>query len=297
MMEAKMKKLLFIINPKAGVKKKKDRIKDVVKIFEEYGYGVGVKLTKKRADGTRIAKKYGDQADMIVCMGGDGTLNEVMEGIIEAGIKVPLGYIPAGSTNDFASSLGLESDPKKAAKFIMENSPKELDLGCFNGRFFVYTAAAGIFSKTSYSTPQHMKNKLGHLAYVLAGVKELFHIRKMRLRIETDSQVYEGKYIFMAINNATKVGGVMKLSEDLVEFNDGIFELMLVEYPSNGRELLKLAGKVLRQKFDGKITLTQITKARITGCEDVDWSLDGEKENAHKVIEFKVMNDAIRFIY
>lgn len=292
-----MKKLLFIINPKAGLKKNKNYIDDAVKVFESAGYKVGIKYTKKRLDGTNIAREYGSKVDLIVCMGGDGTLNEVIQGMNEKGVTTPLGYIPAGSTNDFATSLGLKSDPKKQAEFIISNKARSLDMGMFNGRYFVYTASAGIFTKTSYSTPQKMKNRLGHFAYILHGVRELFHIRRLKLKIELDNKTYEGKYIFAAINNATKVGGIMKLDKEMVEFNDGMFELMLVEFPKGPVEFMKLVVKVLTQKFTGKITLEQITSARITDCTDIDWSLDGEKETGRAVVDFKVVHDAVNFIY
>lgn len=292
-----MKKLLFIINPKAGLKKNKHYIDDAVKVFEEAGYKVGIKYTKKRADGTVIARDYGSKVDLVVCMGGDGTLNEVMQGMIEGAVDTPLGYIPAGSTNDFATSLGLKSDPKEEAEFIISHEARPLDLGNFNGRYFVYTASAGIFTKTSYSTPQDLKNRLGHFAYILTGVKELFHIRRLRLKIELKDQTIEGKYIFAAINNATKVGGIMKLDENMVQFNDGVFELMLVEFPRGPIEFCKIAVKVLLQKFTGKITLIQIDSAKITAEKDVDWSLDGEKEKGKEKVDFEVVHDAINFIY
>ena len=292
-----MKKLLFIINPKAGLKKNKSYIDDAVNVFEGAGYKVGIKYTKKRLDGTYIAKEYSCKVDMVVCMGGDGTLNEVIEGMMEAQSKTPLGYIPAGSTNDFATSLGLKSDPKQAATFIMSNKSRPLDMGSFNGRQFVYTASAGIFTKTSYSTPQELKNRLGHFAYILHGARELFHIRRLKLKIELEDKTYEGKYIFVAINNATKVGGIMKLDEDFVKFNDGVFELMLIEFPKGPAEFCKLVWQVLNQKFTGKITLEQIQSARITDCTDIDWSLDGEKEKGRAIVDFKVVHDAVNFIY
>lgn len=292
-----MKKLLFIINPKAGIKKNRHYVDEAVSVFEQAGYKVGIKYTKKRSDGTIIARDLGSKVDLVVCMGGDGTLNEVMQGMIEGGSKTPLGYIPAGSTNDFATSLGLKSNPKEQAEFLVSNEPKSLDLGCFNGRYFVYTASAGIFTKTSYSTPQDLKNKIGHMAYILIGVRELFHIRRMKLKIELENKTYEGRYIFVAINNATKVGGVMKLDEKMVRFNDGKFELMLVEFPRGLGGFLYTALKVLMRKFTGTVRLEQIEQARITDCSDIDWSLDGEKEKGRPVVDFKVVHDAINFIY
>lgn len=292
-----MKKLLFIVNPKAGLKKNRNYIDEAVQVFEEAGYKVGIKYTKKRLDGTNIAREHGERVDLVVCMGGDGTLNEVIQGMAEKEITTPLGYIPAGSTNDFAASLGLSSNPKTQAEFIVSHEAKPLDMGMFNGRYFVYTASAGIFTETSYSTPQKMKNRLGHFAYILHGSRELFRIRSLKLKIELEHTTHEGKYIFAAINNATKVGGIMKLDKEAVEFNDGEFELMLVEFPKNPVEFIRLAVKIFTQQFTGKITLEKIKSARITDCTDIDWSLDGEKEKGRAVVDFKVIHDAVNFIY
>ena len=292
-----MKKLLFIVNPKAGLKKNRNYIDEAVQVFEEAGYKVGIKYTKKRLDGTNIAREHGARVDLVVCMGGDGTLNEVIQGMAEKEITTPLGYIPAGSTNDFAASLGLSSNPKTQAEFIVSHEAKPLDMGMFNGRYFVYTASAGIFTETSYSTPQKMKNRLGHFAYILHGSRELFRIRSLKLKIELEHTTHQGKYIFAAINNATKVGGIMKLDKEAVEFNDGEFELMLVEFPKNPVEFIRLAVKIFTQQFTGKITLEKIKSARITDCTDIDWSLDGEKEKGRAVVDFKVIHDAVNFIY
>ncbi len=292
-----MKNMLFIINPKAGKRKNRGFIEQAIDIFEDAGYYVGIKYTKKQADGIDIVKKYGEKVDLIVCMGGDGTLSEVMEGLVEMDCKTPLGYIPAGSTNDFATSLGLKFNPKEQAKFIVSNEARPLDLGFFNGRYFVYTASAGIFTETSYSTPQELKNRLGHVAYFLTGFKELFKMRKLKLKIQLEDEVIEGTYIFVAINNATKIGGVMKIDQKVVKFNDGVFELLLVEFPKTIGEFNKIIFNVLTQKYVGKITLKQIKYAKITDSSDIDWSLDGEKEKGQEKIEFKVIHDAVNFIY
>ncbi|MCR5703588.1 MAG: diacylglycerol kinase family lipid kinase [Eubacterium sp.] len=292
-----MKKLLFVINPKAGQKKRKNYIREVIEIFENGGYQVGVKYTKKRGDGTEISAKYGNRVDLIVCMGGDGTLNEVIEGMLKDNVQTPLGYIPAGSTNDFAHSLGLSTNPVEQAKRIISKPGRMLDMGCFNGRYFVYTASAGVFVKTSYATPQRLKNRLGHTAYILAGAKEVFHLKPLRLKIETENESIEGTYVFAAINNSTKVGGIMKLDKDLVKFNDGFFELLLVDFPKNPLEFLKLVNKLFHQDFSGKIRLKQVKKVKITGCAGIDWSLDGEEEKGKEQVNFKVVPNAINFIY
>lgn len=292
-----MKKMLFIINPKAGKRKNRGFIEQAIDVFEEAGYYVGIKYTTKQLDGIDIASKFGNKVDLVVCMGGDGTLSEVIEGLVKINSKTPLGYIPAGSTNDFATSLGLKFNPKEQAEFIVSHEARDLDLGVFNNRIFIYTASAGIFTKTSYSTPQELKNRLGHFAYILTGVKELFKIRRLKLNIKLEDEVIDGTFIFVAINNATKIGGVMRIDEKLVEYSDGVFELFLIEYPKTFNDFIKIMFNVLTQKYKGKVTLKQIKYANITDSSEIDWSLDGEKEKGKESVEFKVLHNGVKFIY
>lgn len=290
-------RLLFIINPRAGQKKKEDFLVDVINEFNDNGYEVNIRFTRAQGDGTRLVCDYGIGSDMIVCMGGDGTLNEVIEGILETGLKIPLGYIPAGSTNDFANSLNLPSDPLEAAKAMMEKKPKKIDIGKFNGRYFVYTASAGIFTKASYSASQTVKNTFGHFAYVMEGIKDLTQVKRLNLKIELPEETIEGEYIFAAICNSTSIGGIMTLDQDRVDFSDGLFEMLLVKFPKDLIELGIIVTNLTNQKYDERVQLIPISKAKITDSSDIDWSLDGEKEEGKKKIKFKVMHNAIRFIY
>ncbi len=292
-----MSNLLFIVNPKAGLNRKKDFTTKAIDVFKTAGYDVNVRVTRRSDDGEVIVKEDGKKADLVVCMGGDGTLSEVVKGIIKECLNVPLGYIPSGSTNDFASSLNLKSNPKAQAEFIVSHKPRPIDVGMFNDTCFVYTASAGLFTAASYATPQKLKNRLGHLAYLLFSVKELFRVKKLRLDISLKDQKIEGKYIFVSINNAKKVGGVMRLDKCGVDFDDGMFELMLIEYPKNPAELCKMIIQVSRQKFNGHITLLRTDSVKIEAQSEFNWSLDGEKEKGSKYTDFHVSHDAINFIY
>lgn len=290
-------RLLFIINPKAGQKKREDFIANVVNEFNDNGYEVTLRFTRAAGDGTRIVKDLGQGFHMIVCMGGDGTLNEVIDGILEAGLSVPLGYIPAGSTNDFAKSLNLPTDPAKAAEFIMQNKPKSIDIGRFNNRYFVYTASAGIFAKASYSASQSVKNVIGHFAYILEGIKDLTQVKKLNLKIELKDETIEGTYIFVAICNSTSIGGIMTLDQERVDFSDGLFEMLLVKFPKDLIELGVIVNKLTNQKYDDVVRLIPISKAKISDCSEIDWTLDGEKEPGKEKMRFKVIHNGIKFIY
>jgi len=292
------KKLVFIINPRAGMKKKEDFLINVLNIFEDYEYSTEIHFTRAQGDGKKHVLNYGRDADLLVCMGGDGTLHEVVEGIIEAGLITPLGYIPAGSTNDFAVSLQLPMDPEVAAANIVKNIPRTIDVGRFNGNYFIYTASCGIFTRTSYDTPQDFKNLFGHFAYVLTGVRDLANVKKLKLTFETDKETVSGEYIFVAICNATSIGGIMTIDKENVDFSDGKFELILIKFPKDLIELGTIIKNLQTQNYDGDlIKLLPVSRMRIEDSTDVDWSLDGEKQEGTKLIDFEVFHNAIRFIY
>ena len=228
-----MKKNLMIMNPCSGKRQANKLLTDMVELFTKNGYMTTVLTTTARGDGTLYAAEHGGDFDLITCVGGDGTFNEVVAGIVESNRKIPVGYIPAGSTNDFANSLGLSTDVMKAARDIISGEKISLDIGSFNGRKFSYVASFGAFTQTSYSTPQSVKNMLGHLAYILEGVTSLTSIRPQHLRIEANGVVYDGDYIFGAVSNSTSLAGILTLSPEYVDMGDGLFELLLVKMPRN----------------------------------------------------------------
>ena len=272
-------------------------LRDIVDIFSSHDYEVIIRATQAPKDAYEKAKEYADSVDLIVCSGGDGTLDEVVTGITEKNSNVPIGYIPAGSTNDFANSLNLPSDPVEAAKHIMTHKAKYIDIGKFNDRYFVYTASAGIFTKASYSAPQNIKNMLGHFAYVLEGVKDLTQVKRMKLKIENEDEVIEGEYIFVAICNATSIGGVMTIDEGKVDFADGLFELLLIKYPKDLIELGIIINELTNQIYDKHIRLLKVSKLKISDSSDIDWSLDGEKEDGRKNMKFRVIHNAVKLVY
>ncbi len=272
-----MKHLLLIVNPCAGTKRIIRYLPEIIALFRKNGYENTVYMTAERGDGTAIAAQRGADFDRIVCAGGDGTFNEVMAGVLSAGLHVPLGYIPCGSTNDFASSLHLPKTIMKAASCAMDGSPMPVDVGRFGERYFSYVASFGAFAKTSYSTPQNIKNALGHLAYLLEGIKDIPTIRPIHIRVETEQKTLEDDYIFGAISNTTSVGGVLTLDESRVDLNDGLFELLLIKSPKDIMELNECIRALSTQDYNSRmITFLSTAQLHISSPIPLDWTLDGE---------------------
>ena len=293
------KRLLFVINPNAGMRKKESPLSEIIMTFSDYDYETIVCFTKKQVDSTELVRQHaGEEIDLIVCMGGDGTLNETLAGARSIGWDKPIGYIPAGSTNDFAASLGLPSDPVEAAKRVMEGETRPLDLGEFNGRTFVYTASCGIFTKASYETPQKVKNRLGHLAYILEGMKELTQFRPTYMEIDTGTEVFQDNYILVAICNTFSLGGVMTLDSAAVDLGDGVFELLLIAQPRDIQQLNLIIKSLYEQNYDTSLVkFCKVKKATIVCPDGLDWALDGERGEGWVKNDFVIVPGGVRLIY
>ena len=272
-----MKKLLFIMNPCAGTKKANRVLPEIISVFNEHDYEVITYMTAKQGDAARIAAQRGAGMDLVVCSGGDGTLNETVSGLLDAGLDVRVGYVPSGSTNDFASSLKLSGNPVQAAREIVEGTPFRFDVGRFGERYFSYVASFGIFTRASYATPQSVKNALGHLAYVLAGITELSQIRTERVKLEIDGEVVEDEFLFGAISNSTSVGGILTLDPRQVDMSDGKFEILLLRAPRDLMEISQCISALQKQEYNcNMITFRSASQIRVYGRPDMSWTLDGE---------------------
>ncbi len=293
------KRLLLIINPHAGIHRKDNSLSDIILCFSDHGYETVVCFTREGGDATRLVEEHAyDDIELIVCMGGDGTLNEVITGCRKIKWNKAVGYIPAGSTNDFAASLGLSSDPAEAARHIMEGQPRELDVGEFNGRTFVYTASCGMFTKASYETPQKYKNVLGHFAYILEGMKDLPSTQAMHMRILAEGNVYEDNYLFVTICNTFSLGGIMTLDKDQVLLDDGLFEMLLISKPHDLLQLNNIINCLREHRYDSpNITLFRTDQATISCSKAPDWSLDGEKSVGVVMNRFSVIPGGIKMLY
>ena len=292
-----MRKLLFLVNPNAGQRRVNKFLTDIIGIFNEGGYEVTVFLTTGPGSGTRIVRDRAKDYDLVVCAGGDGTLNETITGLMEAGADCPIGYIPCGSTNDFAATLKLSMDVVQAARDIMLGAPQEYDLGKWGERYFSYIASFGAFTRVSYATPQNLKNALGHLAYVLSGIQELPQIRSIPMSLELDGERVEGKYIFGAVSNSTSVGGVFTLDPRLVDLRDGKFEVILVRLPRDMNELAACISAIQSGTYDcAAITFRSVSRLTVRQDPAVVWTLDGERAEGQQEIPIENLHRAIRLV-
>ena len=280
------KKLLFIYNPCAGKGRIRGKLSDIIEILNGSGYEVTVCPTKQQGDAVNIAREKSSEYSLVVCCGGDGTLDEVVTGIMEQEKSVPIGYIPAGSTNDFGISLGLPKTMVEAAQIAVEGKRFSCDIVAFNKGTFVYISAFGIFTDVSYETPQSSKNILGHAAYVLEGLKKLSSLRTYELKAKYNGETAEGEFLFGMISNSTSVGGFKKITGKYVELNDGLFEVMLIRKPKNALELNQIIAALVMESMDAScIIYAKTDKIKIESKEPVAWTLDGEFGGEHCNVE------------
>lgn len=293
-----MKKLLFVMNPRAGTMKANKVLTEILSVFNRADYEVITYITEKQADAQQFVQQRAKDVDLIVCSGGDGTFNEAIAGLMASGADTPVGYIPAGSTNDFAESLGLKtSNPLEAAKQIVSGTPQPYDVGCFGGRYFTYVASFGAFTKASYATPQNVKNALGHTAYVLGGIQELSQLRKLHVKLETEDETIEDDFLFGAISNSTRMGGILTLDPKQVDMADGLFEILLVRAPKDLAEIGECIQAVQKQQYNCKmITFRSAKKVTVYAEPQMAWTLDGEREPGHDIVEVENIHHAFRLM-
>ncbi len=292
-----MKRLLFIYNPLAGKSQIKNYLSDIIDIFVKANYEVTVRPTQEKHDAYITISEIGNDFNLIVTSGGDGTLNETISGLMQLNDRPRLGYIPAGTTNDFASSLGLSKIMTEAAETIVKGENFFCDIGSFNERFFTYIAAFGAFTEVAYQTPQQTKNMLGQLAYVLEGLKSLKSIKAYHMKVEYDGNVIEDDFIFGMVSNSMSVGGFKGKGELGIVLDDGLFEAALIKMPKSAIELQATINALLKLEFDCEyIYFFRSAKIDIS-CEDsVSWTLDGEFGGNVTDVTIKNQNKAICII-
>lgn len=298
-----MKKALFIYNPNAGKGLLKPKLSDIVDIIVKSGYELTIYPTQNYHDAYRKVRGYDEEYDLIICSGGDGTIDEVVTGMMHRERKTSIGYIPTGTTNDFANSLYIPRDLLKAADTAVNGVPFSCDIGVFNDDVFVYIAAFGLFTDVSYQTKQEMKNIFGHLAYVLEGSKRIFNIPSYCMKITYDDVEIEEDFIYGMITNSRSVGGFRNMIGDRVVFDDGEFEVTLIKNPKNAIEMQEIIGALLLNDIDSKHMYAFKTgKITFESDEEIAWTLDGEFggdhdfvmiENDRQALKIMVPNDRI----
>lgn len=287
-------KLLFIFNPHAGKGQIKNHLVDIVDMMVKAGFDVTIYTTQAQADATRKVVEEGAGYDRIVCSGGDGTLDEVMTGLMQAKLNVPIGYIPAGSTNDFANSLGIPKEMLKAAERAVGQNRFPCDIGDFNADTFVYVAAFGLFTEVSYKTSQQLKNIFGHVAYIMEGVKQLRDIPSFRMQVEYDGKVFQDEFIYGMVTNSVSVGGFKGMTGNDVKLDDGLFEVTMIRNPKNPIELNEILACLTNMIDDSDLIYSFKTDTvHITAKEEVPWTLDGEFGGAHQEVVIRNLKQRV----
>jgi YegS/Rv2252/BmrU family lipid kinase len=278
-------KLLFIFNPHSGKGLIKNSLVEIIDVMVRADFDIHIYTTQAPEDATRKIIEDGANYDRIVCSGGDGTLDEVMTGLVRADLHIPIGYIPAGSTNDFANSLGIPKDLVQAAEVAVGRRQFPCDIGEFNGDTFVYVAAFGLFTEVSYTTSQELKNIFGHLAYIMEGVKQLKDIESCHMLVEHDGLVFQDEFIYGMITNSVSVGGFKGMTGDDVKLDDGLFEVTLIRNPRNPVELNEILACLTNMIDDSDLIYSFKTdQLRITSKGKVAWTLDGEFGGEHEEV-------------
>ena len=292
------KRILLIVNPCSGKAKMRTELLKVVEVLSAADYLVTVYPTKARDDAKIFVSSLGkNEYDIIVVCGGDGTLNEVISGLMKSKTNCILGYIPSGTLNEWSSGLSIKKSSKEAAKDIISGKEITLDIGKFGDRYFSYTASFGAFTSASYTAPQEVKNILGQTAYFFEGIKSLSNIKPIHLKFECPDRTVEGDFLFGAISNSFSVGGIVKFDQNAVALNDGLFEVLLIRKPENILKFQPLIDGILHQDFTREgMDFFHTDKLTVTGGENVAWTLDGEYAPGSEKIEIENINNAIKLI-
>ncbi len=292
-----MKKMLFVFNPNAGKSNIKNDLCDIIDLFTKNGYEVTAYPTQARLDAFEKIRDNAEKYDIIVTSGGDGTMNESIKGIMNSGANIPLGYIPAGTVNDFASSMEIPKKMLKAAENIVTGVPFAYDIGSLNGDYFCYVAAFGAFTEVAYETPQAAKNTFGHLAYLLEGVKRISTLQAYDITVEHDGEKFRDEYILGLVSNTYSIAGLSNLVAKGVLFDDGLFEVTLVKMPGSLIELNSILNCLIKKDLNPKYFCTfKTSHVRFTSDHEIAWTLDGESGGSYTVADIENHRQAVKII-
>lgn len=291
------KRIMLIVNPKAGKMRSKFAVSDIAELFAKNEFEVAIYFTSLEYGAEYLVKEHAKEFDIIACCGGDGTVNEIIKGMMDIKDCPPLGYIPSGTTNDLATSLGMTTNIKKAAKAIISDDGLPFDVGSFDDDYFAYIASFGAFTEVSYNTSQRLKNIWGHAAYVFSAMKCMHRLKSYHIRVESEEKTVEGDYVFGAVTNSTSVAGVFKFERDKVDFADGKYEVLLIKHPKKLSTAIAISMSMLNKSFKNEnITFFHASDIKITSDEPLDWALDGEHKRGENVVNIKNNYRAIKII-
>lgn len=292
------KKLMLIVNPIAGKSRAKYNIANIAALFYKNNYEPAIYFTSPDCGAEDLIEMHAKDFDIVACCGGDGTVSEAIEGMMKLGNCPPLGYIPCGTTNDLAASLDLPKNMKRAATTIAREEPIPIDIGSFgNECHFAYIASFGAFTEVSYATPQRAKNIFGRFAYIFEAMKCMHKIKPYHMKVESEGRIIEDDFIFGSVTNSTSVAGLFKFDKDLVDFNDGLYEILLVKRPKRFRTVIGIVLSMLNTTYKhDHITLFQASKVKLTSDEGLEWAIDGEHRSASNVVEITNNHNAIQLI-
>lgn len=293
----KKKKLLFVFNPFSGKGLIKNKVVEIVDLFVKNGFEVTIYPTQKPGDALEQVEDHAGDYDLVVCSGGDGTLDEAVSGMMRLDGKVPIGYIPSGSTNDFACSLKIPKNMKKAAQLAVSGIPFACDIGNFNGEYFVYIAAFGLFTDVSYATSQERKNRIGHFAYIIEGIKRIPAVQPYCLKISCGDQVIEGDFVYGMVTNSVSAGGFRNITGKNVKLNDGFFEVTLIKMPKNPLEINEIIASLTNLIDNTDLIYTFKTDClKVESSEEIAWTLDGEYGGKHTCATISAEKQAVEII-
>ena len=297
--ENRRKKALLIVNPCAGKNRTRSDLGEIVNAFPDGVFDFTIKYTTCQGDAVNIARDFAEEHDLVICCGGDGTLNETINGLMSAGANIPIGYLPMGSTNDLAVTLGIPTKLNEAAELIASGHTNGYDVGDYNGHQFSYVACFGPGTKISYSTPQKMKNLLGYSAYMINGfflhlIPALADVKPRHIKIEYDGNVLEDEFYFGSFSNSTSVAGLFKFDKDDVKLDDGLFELLLVRKLSNPLAAFNMLHRIMKRDFDGdSLIYIKASEVKLTFEKPEIWTLDGECGGEATQVDLKVLHRAV----
>lgn len=285
--------MLFVFNPLSGKAKIRHKIYEIIKYYTDQGYLVSAYPTKASGDGYTFVRNLNEEYSLLVCSGGDGTLNEIVSGLMDAGTNTRLAYIPSGSTNDFARSVGIPLELNRAMEISCYGKLIQIDIGRINNRYFIYVAGFGAFTKVSYSTPQKIKNHFGYLAYILLGIKELSELHAYNMSIQYDDGNISGAFIVGLIMNSFSIGGFRNPISILTKLDDGIFEVILIKMPQNILELQEIVTALLGDSIESKHIIYFQTSYLEIQSEPMEWVIDGEYGGKFETAKIENINQAI----